>query len=93
MRVPQFFRIDAGHRTEGRPLAFSFTPQIRFVWEYLFAASCNRSLSLRPSGLLATLADRTGWTLCSSQPTMASYIPARWTRITPGPVGYATAPN
>jgi len=60
MRAPQFFRIGTGHRAGNRPLAFSFDPQISFMWEQRFEASYNRSLSLRPSGLLATLADRTG---------------------------------
>ncbi len=59
MRAPQFFRIGSGHQIANRPLASPFTPQISFMWEGSFVASNNRSLSLRPSGLLAVLADQT----------------------------------
>lgn len=64
--------------------------QISFMWGQNFEASHDRSLSLRPSGLLAILADQT---VSCDRPTMASYFPTRWARITPRPVGYATAPN
>ena len=59
MRAPQFFRIGSGHQVANRPLASPFTPQISFMWEGNIVASNNRSLSLRPSGLLAVLADQT----------------------------------
>ena len=58
-----------------------------------FRRITNRSLSLRPSGLLAILTDRTGWSVAPATPTMAFYVPARRHRVTPVPVGYATAPN
>ncbi len=93
MRAPRFFRIGTGHQTRRRPLASSFAPQTSFVRERCFVASCNRSLSPRPSGSLATLADRTRRAQCLRQPTVASCIPARWPQVTPGPVGHATAPN
>ncbi len=93
MRAPQFFRISTGHRAESRPLASPISPQISFMWEQRCEASYNRSLSLRPSGSLATLADRTSRDLCLYRPTVAYYVPARWPRVTPRPVGYATAPN
>ena len=59
MRAPQFFRIGSSHQAERKPLASPFAPQISFMWESRFVASDNRSLSLRLSGLLATLADQT----------------------------------
>ena len=34
-----------------------------------------------------------GWSLAPAKPTMAFYIPARRHRVTPIPVGHATAPN
>ena len=36
----------------------TFTPQISFMREILLGASSDHSLSLRPFGLLATLADQ-----------------------------------
>ena len=59
MRAPQFFRISTGHRAANRPLASPFIPQISFVWGAHFEASYDRSLSLRPSGSFAVLADQT----------------------------------
>lgn len=56
------------------------------MWENHFAASNDHSLSLRPSGLLATLADQADRTLRSGQPTTAFYVLARWSGVTPEPV-------
>ena len=50
------------------------TPQISFVRDNVYGASHDRSLSLRPFGLLATLADLTS---SLSRPTVTSYFPTR----------------
>ena len=56
-RAPRFFCIGSGHRAGSRPFAFPSVPTFSLAWEQLCEASYNRSLSLRPSGLLAALAD------------------------------------
>ena len=87
MRAPQFFRIGAGHRVERKPLASSNTPASRIpCGERCFVASNGRSLSLRPSRLLASLSDRTRVT--NVLPAHGGfYVPASGRRVTPTSVG------
>ena len=62
---PRFFRTGAGHQVGNSPLASLGILQYPHksastCGAILFVASYDRSLSLRPSGSLAILADRTG---------------------------------
>ena len=70
LRAPQFFRSGTGHRVKVRPLATPFAPQISFVRGKSFRRLI-RSLSLRPSCLLAPRADQTGATFRPHRPPRA----------------------